>query len=69
MMSNVPHYDAAVEVVRVNNKATVVILQEKLKIGYRKASALMDAMQFHGVVRKNDNGKMEVVPQSTGENK
>ena len=66
-MSNVPHYDAAVEIVRVNNKATVVILQEKLKIGYRKAANLMNALLYHGVIRKKENGKMEVIPQSNGD--
>jgi DNA segregation ATPase FtsK/SpoIIIE-like protein len=49
-------YEEAVELVRKSGNATVSNLQRKFSIGYQRASRLMDAMEFRGVVGQQ-NGR------------
>ncbi len=41
---------SAIEVVKKNNRASVSLLQRKLKIGYSRASRLMDQLEEQGIV-------------------
>ncbi|PJF27470.1 MAG: hypothetical protein CUN53_03910 [Phototrophicales bacterium] len=43
-------YDQAVEMVRRLNKASVSLLQRRLRIGYTRAARLIDVMEERGVV-------------------
>ena len=45
-----PLYDESVELVRRQGRASVSMLQRKLRIGYTRASRLMDAMEDEGIV-------------------
>ena len=54
---------AATLLVRQENKASVSLLQRRLKIGYSKASRLMDMLEERGVVGKyNGSEPREVLP-------
>ena len=43
-------YDQAVSVVRMENKATVSLLQRRLNIGYARAARIMEMLEENGVV-------------------
>jgi DNA segregation ATPase FtsK/SpoIIIE-like protein len=43
-------YDEAVELVRRLNKASVSLLQRRLRIGYTRAARLIDVMEERGVI-------------------
>lgn len=43
-------YDHAVSVVRMENKATVSLLQRRLNIGYARAARIMELLEENGVV-------------------
>lgn len=43
-------YDQAVSVVRMENKATVSLLQRRLNIGYARAARIMELLEENGVV-------------------
>lgn len=43
-------YDQAVSVVRMENKATVSLLQRRLNIGYARAARIMELLEDNGVV-------------------
>jgi len=43
-------YEQAVETVRRLNKASVSLLQRRLRIGYTRAARLIDAMEEQGIV-------------------
>lgn len=45
-------YETAVELVRSSNDTTVKNLRSTLNVGYSRATKLIDAMEFHGVVTK-----------------
>ena len=49
-------YDEAVELVRRQKKASVSMLQRKLRIGYTRASRLIDMMEQQGVIGPQESG-------------
>ncbi len=57
-------YTEAVELVRRLNKASVSLLQRRLRIGYTRASRLIDLMEEQGVVGPQESGSKprEVLP-------
>jgi S-DNA-T family DNA segregation ATPase FtsK/SpoIIIE len=61
-------YDAAVDVIARNQKASTSFLQRQLKIGYNRAADLIDRMETEGVVgRANHVGKREVLVRNPDE--
>ena len=55
--------NAATILVRSENKATVAMLQRRLKLGYSKAARLMDALEMNGVVGPYNGAEpREVLP-------
>jgi hypothetical protein len=55
--------DRASEVVRLENKATLQLLQRRLNVGYATAQAVMDELEKRGVVGPyNDGQPREVLP-------
>jgi S-DNA-T family DNA segregation ATPase FtsK/SpoIIIE len=57
-------YDEAVELVRRLGKASVSLLQRRLRIGYTRAARLIDVMEERGVVGPAESGSKprEVLP-------
>ncbi len=57
-------YDQAVELVRRLNKASVSLLQRRLRIGYTRAARLIDTMEERGIVGPATEGSKprEVLP-------
>ncbi len=57
-------YDQAVEMVRRLNKASVSLLQRRLRIGYTRAARLIDTMEERGIVGPATEGSKprEVLP-------
>ena len=54
---------AATQLVRMENKASITLLQRRLKIGYARASRIMQALEDAGVVGKyNGRDPREVLP-------
>ncbi|MFN8376570.1 MAG: DNA translocase FtsK, partial [Anaerolineae bacterium] len=49
-------YDEAVELIRKLNKASVSLLQRRLRIGYTRAARLIDLMEERGVVGPAESG-------------
>ena len=49
-------YEEAVELVRRQKKASVSMLQRKLRIGYTRASRLIDLMEQQGVIGPQESG-------------
>jgi S-DNA-T family DNA segregation ATPase FtsK/SpoIIIE len=45
-----PLYDEAIDLVRRQGRASVSMLQRKLRIGYTRASRLIDMMEDEGIV-------------------
>ena len=55
-------YDAALEIIRSERKASTSFLQRKLQIGYNRAARIIDQMEINGEVSKaNHVGKREVL--------
>jgi len=55
-------YDAALEIVKSERKASTSFLQRKLQIGYNRAARIIDQMEMNGEVSKaNHVGKREVL--------
>ncbi len=55
-------YDAALEIVKSERKASTSFLQRKLQIGYNRAARIIDQMEINGEVSKaNHVGKREVL--------
>lgn len=52
----------AAEVVRMENKATLVLLQRRLNVGYATAQVIMDELEKRGVVGTYNGGAREVLP-------
>lgn len=60
-----PLYDQAVEVVRTHQRASLSLVQRHLRIGYNRASNLLEAMEALGVVSNmasNGNRTVLAVP-------
>lgn len=58
-----PDVQAAIRIVRQNNKASVSLLQRQMSIGYSKATGLMNALEALGVVGPyNGSSPREVLP-------
>ncbi len=57
-------YETAVDLVRRLNKASVSLLQRRLRIGYTRAARLIDTMEEHGIVGPATEGSKprEVLP-------
>jgi len=55
-------YQAALDIIRSEGKASTSFLQRKLQIGYNRAARIVDMMESNGVVSKaNHVGKREVL--------
>ena len=55
-------YNAALEIVKTERKASTSFLQRKLQIGYNRAARIIDQMEEKGIVSKaNHVGKREVL--------
>jgi S-DNA-T family DNA segregation ATPase FtsK/SpoIIIE len=55
-------YNAAIEIIKSEGKASTSFLQRKLQIGYNRAARIIDMMEEEGVVSKaNHVGKREVL--------
>ena len=55
-------YDAALEIIKTERKASTSFLQRKLQIGYNRAARIIDQMEANGEVSKaNHVGKREVL--------
>ena len=55
-------YDAALEIIKSERKASTSFLQRKLQIGYNRAARIIDQMEVNGEVSKaNHVGKREVL--------
>ena len=60
-------YDKAVELVRRLDKASISLLQRRLRIGYTRAARLIDVMEARGVVGPSKDGSSkprDVLPES-----
>ena len=55
-------YDAALEIIKSEGKASTSFLQRKLQIGYNRAARIIDMMEDEGIVSKaNHVGKRDVL--------
>lgn len=55
--------DEAISIVRMENKATVSLLQRRLNVGYAEAARIMDELEARGVVGPFNGGEpREVLP-------
>ena len=55
-------YTQALEIIRLEGKASTSFLQRKLQIGYNRAARIIDMMEADGVVSKaNHVGKRDVL--------
>ena len=55
-------YTAAVDIIKIEGKASTSFLQRKLQIGYNRAARIMDMMEEEGIVSKaNHVGKRDVL--------
>ena len=55
-------YEAALQIVKSERKASTSFLQRKLQIGYNRAARIIDTMEENGIVSKaNHVGKREVI--------
>lgn len=58
-----PLYEAAVNVVRANRRASISLIQRILRIGYHRAAGLLAAMEAAGVVSAQaSNGDRQILP-------
>jgi S-DNA-T family DNA segregation ATPase FtsK/SpoIIIE len=48
--------DRAIEVVRKHNRASISLLQRKLRIGYSRAARLIDIMEAQGIIGPEEGG-------------
>jgi len=60
-----PLLQQAITVVRSSGRASVSLLQRKLRIGYARAARLMDIMEEQGIVKPSEDGRSrEVLDES-----
>jgi len=52
-----PVYDKAVELVLVTEQASASFLQRRLRLGYARASRILDQMEQEGIVGPSEGGK------------
>ena len=65
---NDPMYDQAVEIVLKTRRASISLVQRNLRIGYNRASRLIEAMERAGLVSAMDGrGGREVLGRKTEE--
>ncbi len=61
-----PLYDQAVRIVTESRRASISLIQRRLRIGYNRAARLMEDMESAGLVSSMDtNGSREVLVEST----
>ncbi len=48
--------DRAIEVVRKHNRASISLLQRRLRIGYSRAARLIDLMEAQGIIGPEESG-------------
>lgn len=56
-----PMFDRAVEVVLNSGQASKSFIQRRLKVGFNRASNIIDQLEERGIVSKENNGKREVL--------
>ena len=55
-------YSKALEIIKIEKKASTSLLQRKLQIGYNRAARIMEMMEKEGVVgQANHVGKREIL--------
>ena len=55
-------YDKALEIIKLEKRASTSFLQRKLQIGYNRAARIMEMMEKEGVVgQANHVGKREIL--------
>ena len=55
-------YQAALDIIKTEGKASTSFLQRKLQIGYNRAARIIDMMEDEGIVSKaNHVGKRDVL--------
>ena len=54
-------YDEAVELVRRLGKASVSLLQRRLRVGYARAARMLDQMEDRGIVGAADGSRFREV--------
>ena len=55
-------YQAALDIIKTEGKASTSFLQRKLQIGYNRAARIIDMMEEEGIVSKaNHVGKRDVL--------
>jgi DNA segregation ATPase FtsK/SpoIIIE-like protein len=61
-------FDKAVEVVKTHQRASITLLQRRLRVGYARAARLMDLLEAEGIVGPDENNKgRQVLVDSNGE--
>jgi len=63
-------YDQAVKVVREHNRASVSLLQRRLRIGYSRAARLIDTLEEDGLVgpaQSGGRGREVLQPEEDGQ--
>ncbi len=58
--------DKAEEVVREYEKASISLLQRRLKIGYSRAARLIDLLEERGIIGQSERGGREIIGGSDG---
>ena len=55
-------YDTALNLIKIEGKASTSFLQRKLQIGYNRAARIIDMMEDDGIISKaNHVGKRELL--------
>ncbi len=54
-------YDQAVRIVTESNRASISLVQRRLKVGYNRAARMIEEMEAAGIVSSMENGSREVL--------